>query len=198
MSPRGSAEPARARDVPRHIVLLGLPGAGKSSAGALAAERLGWPFIDLDAAIEGEAGMSVHEIFAREGEVGFRARESRWTRSLVGADGGLGATAAPTVRSVIAPGGGWVEDPENLRALGKGVLSVYLRVSPLVALDRMGESAASRPLIAGVRTADQLRQLLRRRESLYLQAKHTVNVDSMTTSEVADSIVALVSMSSSD
>ena len=182
----------------RHIVLLGLPGAGKSTAGALAAERLGWPFIDLDAAIESEAGMSVRDIFGREGEAGFRAREARCTRSLAGTERGVGTGAAPMVRSVIAPGGGWVEDPENLRALGPGTVSVYLRVSPLVALGRMGASAVSRPLIAGVQTADQLRQLLRRRESLYLQANHTVNVDSMTISEVADSIVALASLSSSD
>lgn len=180
------------------MVLLGLPGAGKTTAGALAAERLGWRFIDLDAAIEGEAGMSVRDIFAREGEVGFRTREARCTRALVGTGEGVGTVAAPMVRSVIAPGGGWVEDPDNLRALGPGILSVYLRVSPLVALGRMGASAASRPLIAGVQTAEQLRQLLRRRESRYLQANHTVNVDSMTISEVADSIVALASMSSSD
>lgn len=184
VSPPGSAEPFRAGATPRQIILLGLPGAGKSTAGALAAERLGWTFIDLDAAIEREAGMSVTEIFAREGEAGFRAREVKCTRSI--AVGQVG-------RSVIAPGGGWVEDPANLRLFGAGAVSVYLRVSPLVALGRLGESAASRPLIAGARTAEQLNQILRRRETSYLQANHTVDVDSMTPAEVADSIVALAS-----
>ena len=189
MSPQGSAEPPGASAAPRHIVLLGLPGSGKSTAGALAAERLGWMFIDLDAAIEREAGMSVSEIFTSEGEAGFRVREVRSTGRIAGDE---------QQRYVIAPGGGWVEDPENLRLLGTGVVSVYLRVSPLVALGRMGASAASRPLIAGSQMAEQLRRLLRRRESLYLQANHTVNVDSMTPDEVADSIVALASWSPPD
>ena len=167
-------------------MLLGLPGAGKSTVGPLVAARLGWRFVDLDDVISAEAGFSITEIFAREGEPGFRAREARAT----------GAIAAEAL--VLAPGGGWIEDPSNMRALGVGTLSVYLRVSVMVALSRMGESAGTRPLIAGARSADQLRELLRRREALYLQANHTVNVDSMTPVAVGDSIVALASHRSAD
>ncbi|HEV8325588.1 MAG TPA: shikimate kinase, partial [Myxococcota bacterium] len=62
---------------PRHVVLAGMPGTGKSRAGALAAARLGRPFADVDRAVEAAAGgRSVAEIFAAEGEAGFRAREA--------------------------------------------------------------------------------------------------------------------------
>lgn len=186
----------------RFIVLLGLPGAGKSTVGPLVAARLGGAFVDLDAVIVAEAGMSVGEIFAREGESGFRARESRATASLVAGisrgdgtpTGGQGG--APPV--VVAPGGGWVEDPANLALLGPRVLSVYLRVSVETALTRMGASAGSRPLIAGAGTAERLQELFRRRGPLYLQSNHTLDVDSMTPAEVCDSIVALASRSSPD
>ncbi|MDH5235265.1 MAG: hypothetical protein OEW77_09920, partial [Gemmatimonadota bacterium] len=63
----------------------------------------------------------------------------------------------------------------------------------LVAVGRLGESVASRPLVAGQNSVERLAALLRRRESFYLQANHTVNTDSMTPAEVCDSIVALVS-----
>lgn len=160
--------------------------------GALVAARLGWSFVDLDAVIEAEAGASVAEIFAREGEDGFRAREHAATRSLVR------EMATGARRVVLSPGGGWIEDPANQAALGPEIISVYLRVKPLIALGRLGEAAASRPLIAGQNSGAALGAILRRRESSYLQANHTVNTDSMTPGEVCDSIVALASAISPD
>lgn len=188
MSPHDSADTAREREpAPRGVVLLGLPGAGKSTVGALVAARLGWAFVDLDAVIEADVGASVAEIFAREGEAGFRAREHAATLSLVR------EMATGARRVVLSPGGGWVEDPANLTALGPEIVSVYLRVKPIIALGRLGDAAASRPLIAGRNSGEALGVILRRRESSYLQANHTVNTDSMTPGEVCDSIVALAS-----
>lgn len=206
-SRRGLADGGRARGEAgahpwRFLVLLGLPGAGKSTVGPLVAERLGGAFIDLDAEIVADAGMSVGEIFEREGEVGFREREARATAALAaGTSRGAGTRTggsggAPPV--VVAPGGGWVEDPTNLALLGPRALSVYLRVAVDTALARMGASAGSRPLIAGAGTAERLQELFRRREHLYLQSNHTLDVDSMTPAEVCDSIVALASRSSPD
>ncbi len=168
----------------RFLVLLGLPGAGKSTVGPLVAERLGWRFVDLDRRIELEAGTTIAAIFAREGEAGFRERERRATRE-VGRETDTGV--------VLAPGGGWIEDRANFDALGAMVRSVYLRVSVDVALARIGASKEVRPLLGGADPGARLRELLARREPLYLRADHTVSVESMSQAEVATSIVALAS-----
>lgn len=160
--------------------------------GALLAERLGWEFVDLDAVIEAEVGERISAIFVREGEDGFRARERAATVALASR---LQESGRPMV---IAPGGGWAQDPGNLEALGVLIASVYLRVSPALAARRMGETAEARPLIAGPGSAERLSELLARREAVYLQANHTVNVDSMTPRQVSDSIVALASIESPD
>lgn len=166
---------------PRIILLVGLPGAGKSTVGPLVARALGLPFVDLDQAIERAAGVSVAEVFEREGEGGFRRREGEATRSLSGA-------------MVLAPGGGWLEDPRNRQALSGGVLSVYLRIDPEVALQRLSAPGSPvRPLLEGPEPLQRLRGLLARREAAYLQSDHTVMVDSMSPEEVASSIVAIAS-----
>ena len=164
------------------LVLVGLPGSGKSTVGPLVAARLGWEFVDLDAEIVREAGQSVSDIFAAEGESGFRERERRASDSL----GGRGPL-------VLAPGGGWVLDPANLGRIGGVTRVVYLEVSPEVAATRMGGAAAGRPLLAGTDLAQKLDELLRQRESRYQQANHTVSTNLLRPDEVAALIVALAS-----
>jgi shikimate kinase len=170
------------RDALERIVLVGLPGAGKSTVGALVASALGWDFVDLDAEIVRVAGIGVPEIFRREQETGFRARERAATAALAG-----------RTRFVLAPGGGWVLDPTNLDVLGGGSLTVHLRVSPEVAVLRSAAAPASRPLLDGPEPVERLKILAAARESAYLQANHTVTVDSMSSAEVASLIVALAS-----
>lgn len=165
---------------PARIVLVGLPGAGKSSVGPLVAQRLGWRFVDLDEDIVRAAGRSIAEIFAAEGESGFRERERAATAALAG-QGGL----------VIAPGGGWMMDPGNRAALGEGTMLVHLRVSPGVAVARLGSAISSRPLLKGSDPVSAIAALAAAREGTYLQANHTVSVDSLTPDAVASIIVAL-------
>lgn len=199
-------------------MLVGLPGAGKSTVGPLLAERLGgWRFVDLDVEIERATGRSVSEIFALEGEAAFRRLEREATRRLASelapsdaahvADaeardpGGEVRVAAVSPRVpgaarrgvVLAPGGGWILDPANLKALGPATETVYLRVSPAGALRRMAGSAAVRPLLATPDPLASLKALLEAREAAYLQANHTVAAELMSADAVADSIVALVS-----
>lgn len=168
--------------MPRMIVLVGLSGAGKSTVGPLVAARLGWTFEDLDDVIEEQAGQSVAAIFDELGEEGFRALEHGATRSLAGRHD-----------VVVASGGGWMIDPANRWALGPegAVMTVYLRVDPEVAVTRMGSGQMLRPLLAGHRPAETLRSMLEAREAAYLQANHTVTVDSMSPDQIADTIVAL-------
>ena len=167
------------------VVLVGLPGAGKSTVGPLLAARLGgWRFVDLDVEIERATGRSVAEIFATDGEAAFRQLEREATHGLAS----LGQAGV-----VLAPGGGWILDPRNLNALGPAIVTVYLRVSPAAALRRMAGAAADRPLLATSDPLTSLEALLEAREAAYLQANHTVAAELMSPDAIADSIVALVS-----
>jgi shikimate kinase len=186
--PSALAEPVRALGA-RHLVLLGLPGAGKSTIGPLVARALGREFVDLDAAIEARVGRTVREIFASAGEAGFRQAERALTVDLL-------APGRPLL--VLAPGGGWVEDPAHRERLGDAAAAVYLRVSVPLALERMGAAVQARPLLAGADPAGKLDELLRRREAFYLQAEYTLSVESMSPEAAASSIVALASGSRPD
>lgn len=166
----------------RRLVLVGLPGSGKSTVGPLVAAQLGWEFVDLDAEIVRRAGQSIAGIFAREGESGFRERERLASAAL--------ADRGPLV---LAPGGGWILDPDNSRRIGGVTELVYLEVSPQVAATRMGEAAADRPLLAGSDATARLNELLQQRELRYLQSSHTVSTNLLRPEQVAALIVALAS-----
>jgi shikimate kinase len=121
----------------RHLILIGLPGAGKTTVAREAAMLLHAPWTDLDAAIAQEAGCSIPELFVREGEASFRARErAAMTRAL----------AEPP--QIIAAGGGWAAQPGNLDEAELLALVVLLEVSPAVAARRVG-AALDRPLLVG-------------------------------------------------
>lgn len=171
-------------DPPRSIVLVGLPGAGKSTVAALVATRLGWPWIDLDRAIERATDQTIPELFARIGVSGFRDWEARLTVASA-------PPAGPPI--VLDPGGGWIEHPDHRARFGVSLRAIYLTVSPEVAVRRMGAGIVDRPLLRGGNPVEQVRELLRRRETLYLQANHVVSTDLMAPDEVAALIVALAS-----
>lgn len=161
------------------MILVGLPGSGKTAAGALAAEELGAPFVDLDPLIELRAGRSISRIFQEDGEAAFRAWESS-----------LGAEVLDGPPAVVSPGGGFVLDDEMRRlARAKGLL-VYLKTSPEVAASRVGH-ATGRPLLQAGEPLDVLRDLLHSREAAYLEAEEVVTTDSRTPEEVAHAVSEL-------
>lgn len=165
-----------------HIYLIGFMGSGKSTAGRLAAERLGMPFIDLDARIEGRAGMTVAEIFDARGEEAFRAVESAVLDSL--------ATEPP---SVVACGGGVVLHDENRRVLRESGTVVYLRVGAEEAIARIGDTSG-RPLLARRDALTMASTLLAAREALY-RAVADIEVDTagLSAETVAGRVVERVS-----
>jgi 3-dehydroquinate synthetase/shikimate kinase len=146
------------------IVLVGLPGSGKSVVGKRLAHRHGATFIDLDDRIEKEDGRPIPSIFAEEGEAAFRALERRAVADLGPAD------PDPAVRLVIATGGGAVVDPRNRWALYRGRLSVWLDSRPEVLAQRLRRSPHVRPLVTGRDPIGAIRDLATRRERFYAAA----------------------------
>ena len=165
---------------PGHVVLIGLPGAGKSTAGRSAAAQLGVAFVDLDDRIAFEAGKTVPEILAELGEGAFRSLE----RDLMS-----NALAEPP--QVIASGGGWAAQPGNLEAVtGRGIV-IYLEATAEAAAKRVGD-AADRPILQGGGSVlERVRELLGRREKYYRRAGHTIKTDGMTDTQVGSMIAAL-------
>lgn len=103
----------------RNIVLVGMPGCGKSTHGKRVAEALGRRFVDCDAEIVAEAGLTIPEIFEAEGEAGFRARESA-----------VLARLCKESALVIATGGGAVTRPENIPVMRQNGVVLFLDVAP--------------------------------------------------------------------
>ena len=102
-----------------NVTLIGYRGSGKSTVARLVAERLGWSWVDADALLEQQAGRTIREIFASEGESGFREREEAIIRELLGRD-----------RCVVAAGGGAVLRPENCEIMRRSSWVVWLIASP--------------------------------------------------------------------
>lgn len=120
--------------LPGNIVLIGFMGSGKSAIGRAVARSTGRPFLDTDEMVEAQ-GLSIHDIFASEGEKGFRRREKIAIEKAARAKG-----------TVIATGGGAVLAPENVKALKKSGVLVYLRSTADDIAARL-EGATGRPLL---------------------------------------------------
>ncbi len=163
------------------VVLVGFMAAGKTSVGRRLAEALGWDFVDFDEVIEARTGATIPEIFRTQGEAAFRAMEARLTDEFGRARG-----------VVLAPGGGWVTQPDLMDRLGDGSLVVWLRISPEEAVRRALADSVHRPLLAGPEPLARARLLLAEREPFYYLADSAVAVDGRGIEEIAREIVARV------
>jgi shikimate kinase len=165
---------------PRHLVLVGSMGAGKTTVGAACGSRLGRPVVDTDVVVEASAGATVAAVFAAEGEAGFRARERR----------ALADACASPEPLVIACGGGAVVDPENRRAMRRDGFVVWLRAPVEVLVRRLGDGGG-RPLLAGdPHTA--LTRLDRLRADAYRAAAHAeVDTAGQRVDAVVDEVLAV-------
>lgn len=169
-----------------HVFLTGFMGAGKSTVGALVAERLGQPFLDLDAVIGEREGASVADIFLARGESGFREAEHAALVALV--------ERGP---SVVATGGGAVLREDNQALLKQHGMVVYLAVTPEEAMARLGD-AGDRPLLAGDGLA-AARSILDSRLALYrATADAVVDTGGRTPAEVADAVIAALGAADDD
>jgi shikimate kinase len=176
--PLRAAHPELAPDAP--IALVGMMGAGKTAVGSRLAAGLGRRFADTDLILAELAGATVAELFEREGEDAFRARERA-----------LAADLARYRRHVLALGGGMFVGEENVTLIRRQALTIWLRAEPATLIARLDRSGiAARPLLAGDEPGRRLAELLAERAPSYARAHLAFATDGRSPGEVADAIRA--------
>lgn len=164
-----------------NFFLAGSRGSGKSTVGPLVARRLGWTYLDLDEKIADEAGCSIREVFAREGEAGFRMREKAACQKL-----------RRLKRHVVALGGGTLTDPENRAMLRRAGKIIWLRAPAAVLWARIQhdpDSSKNRPNLTAAGGLSELEAILAQREPQYeAAAHHAIDTVSSSPAEIAEAI----------
>lgn len=122
----------------RRIWMVGMMGSGKSTVGAVLAERLGWDLIDTDALIEEGAGRRISDLWQDQGEAAFRAREAQAIEDVAGMSG----------PQVVSVGGGAVLDATNRARMSQSGLVVWLRADVRTLAARIG-TGETRPALGG-------------------------------------------------
>jgi len=167
----------------RSIALVGMMGVGKTNVGRRLAARLGLPFRDADAEIELDAGCSVAELFARDGEAEFRGRERRVIARLLAGD-----------PMVLATGGGAFMDVETRRTMRGKAVSIWLRCDLPLLLRRLA-ACTDRPLLRNGDPAEVLQRLMTLRHPVYAEADLALDsVDEDTDATTARVHAALCSL----
>lgn len=166
-------------DTTERVFLIGMMGVGKSTAGRLLAEALGWPYVDTDEEVPRRAGRSFDEIWESGGESEFRRLEAEAVAEI----------SARAGHSVVALGGGAVLDASNRRAIKQAGLVVWLRADPGTLFGRLGQHAgSSRPLLRQG-PEDALRRISEVRAPIYESVADLVfDVDRMNPRDVAEAI----------
>lgn len=167
------------RERERNIVLVGFRATGKTAVGRRLAERLGYTFVDLDAAIEAEAGMSIPRVFTERGEAALRELAAQVVERV-----------ANQKRCVIAMGGGTIDNPANLRALRESGVVVRLAADLETTLPRV--SAADRPVRQGEDLRTHAEQSLAERHDAYAPSDVTLDTTAQTIDDVVDSVLHAV------
>ena len=163
----------------KHLVLIGLPGAGKSTVGKLVAERLHTGYVDIDTILIRKEGKPITMIFAEKGEQAFREMERKEVESALGHE-----------PAVIVPGGGWAAQPGQLDgARGRGYF-VYLKARAEVAVGR-AEPSGTRPILMGDDPLARMRELYTERDPYYAKADATVLTEAKPAEKVADEVLRL-------
>lgn len=175
--PGSAADPSKP-----HLILVGLPGSGKTTVGQSVAERTGRTFLDLDQEIERREGRSISQIFGEKGEPYFRKRERELTEELrlVG-------------NMIVSPGGGWMSSPEVVALVRPPSRIVYLKVRPETALKRLGPMRMMRPLLTRPDPLAELRRIFDSRRRVYETADSVIDTELYDLQRVIDMVINLAS-----
>ena len=159
------------------ITLTGFMGSGKTTVGKVLADFLGCPFLDLDDLVVKNAGKSITDIFAQDGEAAFRLLEAQVLRKTV--------EKYTENTAVLALGGGAVLAPASAALLRDKTVCIYLRATLDTLLQRLDGETAGRPL-----ADDALASRLAEREPIYEETAHVIiDTDGLSPDEVADEII---------
>lgn len=160
-----------------NLYLIGMMGSGKSAVGRPLAEALGYRFLDADTSVEQVAGKPIPELFASEGEAGFRVLEAAVLNQI-----------AAWHSLVVATGGGVVTRPENWGQLHQGIV-IWLDAPGELLLERLRADPTPRPLLACPDPAARLAELLQERRPLYAQADLQILQDGSPPQAVAQQVL---------
>lgn len=162
------------------IFMVGARGAGKTTVGSALAQALGYQFIDTDLFMQQAAQMSVAEMVAQEGWLGFRRRES------------LALQEVTQPSALIATGGGMILAEENRRFMRQHGAVIYLRAPASVLARRLEEypEDAQRPTLTGRPIAEEMLEVLAAREALYQETAHYVMDGTLPPLQVVEQILA--------
>lgn len=145
------------------IFLVGMPAAGKTYWGNKIADAFSLPFTDLDAYIEQQQGLPIPEIFNREGEPGFREKETAALQQLI---------STGSENMVVACGGGTPVYGNNMQLMKQAGCTVYLDINPDTLLQRLKSAPDKRPLLQSANMPGALNELVQVRRQFYEQADY--------------------------
>ena len=161
------------------VALIGLRGAGKSTLGRMAAEKLGWRFVELNKEIEKEAGFSITEVFSIYGQDGYRRYEQAALERIIAEPGAM----------ILATGGGIVSDAVTFERLLKSFFTVWIKASPGEHMSRVRKQGDLRPMGADKAAMSELITILQSREALYSRARVSIDTSGAT---IDHSLMALL------
>ncbi|MCF7916838.1 MAG: shikimate kinase [Candidatus Omnitrophica bacterium] len=164
----------------KNVYIVGFMGTGKTSVGKILANKLSKEFVEMDEAVEQEAGKKIKDIFAKEGEGYFRKLESNLLQRL-----------SSQSDLVVSCGGGIVCNEDNLKILKNSGYVFALDASAVSIYARIKDSS-QRPLLNVENPLEKIKQLLQARESFYARAGKKIKTDNLSAEEVADCILKLL------
>lgn len=166
----------------RRIALIGLRGAGKSTLGRMASAALGIPFTEVNAEIEQNSGMPVHELLAMYGQEGYRRLERQ----------SLERFAASNEPLILAVAGGIVAEPDTFNYLLRHFHTIWLKAKPTEHMERVRQQGDTRPMAGNPAAMDELKTILTSRESLYARSQAQVDTSDKTVEESLELLLATI------